>query len=226
MKTKKYWLIAALVAAICGVTFWKAQGALINHHAASTPKELMFLLDHNEEETDAVQRELLAGLTKFGIVYDVRVWIPNETDVDGQPVRSRKIERELRAAVELKLRLVGLPIISDEEWRQTLTKPVLKVTSTLMVFEKSKCMVMVEVSLWDKYTLKRNPDIKCYHSSWTHVSSSESSLDISTSPEKSGELAKAAMDKFINDYLAVNPKEPAAKENSTEERPENLDDKK
>jgi hypothetical protein len=117
----------------------------------------------------------------------------------------------LRTDVELQLRQYGIKVLDSDEWMATPTAPDLYLKVNVMPLTEDPIPVLavsIEVRLDQQVWLVRDPTVRCSAATW-HTST------VWRIPRARllamREVVKDQVSKFINDYLAVNPKPPAAK---------------
>lgn len=131
-------------------------------------------------------------------------------------------KRRLQLDVELRLRQNGIKVLSQKKWMTTPGTPTLwiKVSHQTAVWKDlSKAdvsAVHITVELFEWVRLERDFQIGCFAAVWSQ------SLTNAIPNEDFADMVRQgvslAIDLFINDYLAANPKEPA-KENWREKDP-------
>ena len=111
---------------------------------------------------------------------------------------------DLKTDVELKLRLAGIPVLSESEWLAEPGSPILVVTigiqweSDLGVWPYD-----VEAELVQRVNLERVPKALAFAGTWSiGVIGSVGKLKVGGIRDN----VKDLVDKFINAYLSVNPK--------------------
>lgn len=144
----------------------------------------------------ADQKETLRGIKRIGVV------------IKGL---SRKIKKlgitgdKLRTDVELKLRMAGIDVVTQEEFHTNLEIPYLEVT-IIPGYSKPAFVYAILVGLYEKVHLKREPKIISYAIPWWRIMVQENIEEIEM--EKSvRNMLKFMIDEFTKDYLAVNPKQ-------------------
>jgi len=236
MKAKRYWITAPVVSvAFLASGIWVAMAwanktigtskPLIDYSVANTPEELFELVEDiskSEEQGLIFSKAALEGLTKFGITYKLICGVILKQKDCNDPILHNRIQ----SAIELKLRLAGIQVISAAEWKKTPTRPYLSVIVRIYYRDEeqlikhrkrfgeppeymTKHRVVVTVTLVDQISLVRKPDLIYYTGVWANQ---ETKDDIShTFPASSGcyyvaeQLVKDIMDRFVSDYLASNP---------------------
>jgi hypothetical protein len=117
----------------------------------------------------------------------------------------------LRTDAELQLRQYGLKVLDSDEWMATPTAPDLYIKVNVMPLAEDPIpflAVSIEVRLDQQVWLVRDPTVRCSAATW-HTST------VWRIPRARliamREVIKDQVSKFINDYLAVNPKPPTPK---------------
>ncbi|MGD0625711.1 MAG: hypothetical protein ABSB32_13445 [Thermodesulfobacteriota bacterium] len=121
-------------------------------------------------------------------------------DIEGKGLTKEQIQTD----VELKLRLAGIKVFSDEEWVAIPRSPYLYVNAHVMVKRDIRLAVYnIDIELRQWVILERDPKIKIIATTW----------DIgylgSIGSDQIGDIRnsiKALVDIFINGFLSVNPK--------------------
>jgi len=111
---------------------------------------------------------------------------------------------QLLTDAELKLRKVGIEVLTEEEWLKTPDLPYLYVNINGDKVKNTFYCISIHVSLIQEIRLERNSFIKASGSTWqtSSVGGCNESVVISTVRDGLGDI----IDNFINDYLAENPK--------------------
>jgi hypothetical protein len=114
---------------------------------------------------------------------------------------------QIQSDVELKLRLAGIKVLNYELKKMiketgeiTLTKPAVFIYVTSRKGLQGAIVYNISCELQQTVILVRNPSIETYATTWN-----DSALDVGSIKDMR-ELIKDVVDKFINAYLAVNPK--------------------
>jgi hypothetical protein len=137
----------------------------------------------------------LKGLTGVGVVVES---LNPEVEQDGLT------KDQIKTDVELKLRMAGIKVFSEEEWLQTPGCQFLIVNAHLMRFKSGSYIYQIDVGLNQKDFLKRAAEIDTFATTWQSVVLGICSL--SDGRNKVRNAVKDRVDKFIEDYLSVNPK--------------------
>jgi len=114
-------------------------------------------------------------------------------------------EQQLQTDVELRLRQNGIKVLSQQEWLSTPGRPWLYVNVNVVIHDEPPLVVAYNILLKLKQDvlLERDTTKRCDASTWYTGSIGCASLGkIGTIREH----VKNYVDKFINDYLAANPK--------------------
>jgi hypothetical protein len=147
------------------------------------------------------QKESLKGIKSI----TVYVLVSGKEEVDKKVKDCGLKEYLIKTDVELKLRLAGIKVLSNEE---LLRKDSAVLTINVNLMESSTLsdfIFLIGVKLYQDTLLKR--DIKKYLPSITWEYRYYGIVDISLIKEFIRNEIKDGIDEFINDYLEVNPKE-------------------
>ena len=110
---------------------------------------------------------------------------------------------DIRTDVELKLRLAGIPVLSEDQWLNTRGGAYLYVKVEVFARADSAWPYTSTVSVTQHVTLDRTPTIATWGSTWSvDILGSVGSLKVRSIRDR----LKDQVDQFINAYLAVNPK--------------------
>jgi hypothetical protein len=150
---------------------------------------------------DESARKSLKGLT--GVYVLIEDLGPNKQEVGGLTTS------QLQSDVELKLRKVGIRVLTKEEWSATKGSPYLYVRISPVV-QPDFYAYSIEVELKQVVVLLRAP---IYVSGATWSTGSAGSVGKTNFVKGLRDSVGDLIDQFINDYLAVNPITPAAKPN-------------
>ena len=122
-------------------------------------------------------------------------------------------KQRLQLDVELRLRQNGIKVLSQKEWLTTPGAPTLWIEvshQTAVWKDLSKAdvsAVHITVALLEWVRLERDFQIDCFAAVWSQsLINAIPNKDIADMVRQGVSLA---IDSFINDYLAANPKEPA-----------------
>lgn len=155
--------------------------------------------EHSADLQKTVERKLLGGLQ------GVYVFMP--IGVHGIEVAGLT-SRQLEVDAEQKLRLAGIRVLSYEAWERTLGHPTLMVSVYILppnqkpsTYQKPYTYI-VALALFEGASLNRDPTIGVSVPTWQRHEY-ERTDDLKTIRDTAQDL----IDEFINDYLAVNPKE-------------------
>jgi hypothetical protein len=147
-----------------------------------------------------VSHPLLAGGNKYEVATLKGIKALNvlvEDLPDG--ARTLGLTREMiQTDVELKVRLAGILVVSDEERAKLPGSPALYVN--IIVSDNSRA-AHVEISLEQSVSLERNGQSVVAATTW-------STGVLETNPTAQGlrNSTKDHVDQFVNDWLSVNPK--------------------
>jgi len=179
MKIKKIWIAAAILTICIGV-LWAA-------NKTDSPKPTPVISD----------KETLKGLQNFGVFV-----APLKTEAQKHGLTRQQLQTD----VELKLRQNGINVLSDQEWltAKAIDGPCLIVNVSMLIRQDSPVIAFnISLELSQKVLLERDPTKICEASTWNTDSVGSVGLKEIQSIRES---VKDEVDKFINDYLAVNPK--------------------
>ena len=144
------------------------------------------------------ERESLAGLA--GVLVLVEGLNP---DVERQVVTQSTLQTD----VEVKLRQVGIRVLTETEWLAAPGSPSLSVAVDAVSLSLGEARpvyaVVVRLELSQKVALHRNPVIALRAPTWrtgSIVAATAGKVD------KVREYVRDKVDEFINAYLAANPK--------------------
>jgi hypothetical protein len=105
--------------------------------------------------------------------------------------------------VELKLRLAGIPVLNEKQWLDTPGAPYLYLAIAVYNRDNGLWPFSISVSLMQRVVLERRPASGLFAATWsTDYLGSAGSTNIRSVRDN----VKDQVDKFINAYLAVNPK--------------------
>lgn len=153
-----------------------------------------------EEYAREKEREVLAGLQGVGVI--VEAFRP-EAEKFGFN------RQQYQTDVELRLRQNGIKVFSRKEIAQVIGWPMLYINVNPTIQEKfGFAAVNVSVQLQEIVSLERNPTIKTTAYTWTNGRAGI--VGFSRLNTVRGDV-KELVDKFINDYLAANPKDHSTK---------------
>jgi len=203
MKAKKYWILAMVVLVGVGVLLAGSK----NHSEAGEPRRSLKELVRKKKELvrrtlfanstpTADERDTLKGLEGIGVV--VKQINP---EVEKYGLRKQQIQTD----VELRLRQNGIRVFSPEEVLSTPGSPYLSVNVSVFIRADGRKLAAFKINivLRQKVYLSRDLKIRCDATTWG--TSLVGSGDLSNL-ETIREYVKDAVDEFINDYLAANPK--------------------
>ena len=184
MKAKKYWILAVAILISSVVVCW----------AASSKSE----------------RRTLQGIKGLGVLIEI---LPPDAKTIGLS------KERLKTLVELKLRMADVKVLPyDEEIPATVLSPYLYLNLNVKKISESYAFayaVMATLKFDQLVVLHRNKDIICFATTWDDrqgaviVGTGNDSLVINRRLTNFAEkTVKELVDEFLNDYLAVNPKEP------------------
>jgi len=137
-----------------------------------------------------VNRESLRGIR------NLRVFV---ADIDAEIEQAGLTKSQLQIDVELMLRKAGIPVITSSEGND----PYLYVDLNVHNAKDTLYFYSLNVSLEQMVKPKRNPSLELYAPTWQ---SSETGAGGRNKPNSIRDSVDDQVDKFINDYLTVNPK--------------------
>jgi hypothetical protein len=148
-------------------------------------------------QTD-MKRGSLRGLKGLGVVVE---------ELQPEAERDGLTKSQLRTDVELKLRQAGLRVLSPEESLKEPGSPYLYVNlntaKSEVLYAFATYAYALQVALKQEVTLTRDPDIRGSATTWdTGVLGTVGAANL---PDLRKTLSDV-LDRFINDYLAANPK--------------------
>ena|SRR5665213_693769 len=141
-------------------------------------------------------RETLRGLNSFSVLVEEL----GQTALDlGLSVA------QLRTATELRLRLAGIAIVSDEESADIPGAPYLYVNLLAIGKVPGTISYTILLSLEQAATMERNPKIRAV-AAVTWSTASIATVGSAKAAEEVRNDLEELIDQFINAYLSVNPK--------------------
>ncbi len=147
------------------------------------------------ERLDQLQRPSLAGLTGVYVVVE---------DIEPDAERDGLAQSTLRTDVELKLRQAGMRVLSKDEWLAATGFPNLYLNVNTLKDRMGTYAFCIDLVLKQEVRLTRNPAITFRGITW------EAAGVVGTvGPENLHRVrdhVRDRVDKFINAYLAANPK--------------------
>lgn len=111
----------------------------------------------------------------------------------------------IQTDIELKLRMAGIKVVNREEWVNDIQIPWLVITlKTLKVDDLKMYCYYIDIELQDTIHILRNEELCIGGITWNNIGLGYvGTKKISTIRDR----IKDDVDKFINDYLEMNPKE-------------------
>jgi hypothetical protein len=138
-------------------------------------------------------RETLRGLK--GVLVEIESIEP-EIEQDGLT------KAQIQTDVELKLRLAGIKVLSEEEWQKEKGRPFFYVCAHVRKYKVLSSYVFnIDIQLNQDVYLERYLNFKIGAPTW-----SVSCLGIISDLNDIRNVVKDKIDIFINAYLSVNPK--------------------
>lgn len=143
---------------------------------------------------EEVEQSMLQNLR--GVIVMVS---PLDSDIEKKGIT----EDRLQTDVELKLRMAGIQVLTWEKYLKELGMPSLLVNVKILKTEIGIYFFSINVDLGQKVVLFRDPSLTIIAATWstgTMGYSGENKLNTIR------DALKDCIDKFINAYLAANPK--------------------
>jgi len=147
------------------------------------------------------EQRVLAGLQGVHVLFE---------DLSPGAKEAGLTKEQIQTDVELKLRLAGIKVLSKEEVLATKSLPCLGVTVTVVRAHERPipiCGYAISVFLCERVILIRDPNTSASVKTWDDGRIGVASRRVLR--EVIQEDIKDSVDAFINDYLAVNPRQPA-----------------
>ena len=139
------------------------------------------------------ERETLRGLRGCCVLIE---------SLDKEIVRAGLTRSVLKTDVELRLRKAGITVLTEEQSLRTPGGPYLYVNINAIKIERTDLFVYdAEVEFIQNVILSRNRSIETGATTWDH-----SFTGITPNLRTIRESVRDSIDRFMNDYLAVNPK--------------------
>jgi hypothetical protein len=144
-----------------------------------------------------LERNSLKGITGLG------VWIGVNSDAEQAGLHSTEVQTD----VELKLRLAGIKVLTNEEVFKDPNAPILFVRATLGLDAVKEsggyAYHAISCQLYQHVFLARDMSIGTLAATWESASTG---MIRSNAAPKLRENIKDCVDEFLNAYLSVNPK--------------------
>jgi hypothetical protein len=123
--------------------------------------------------------------------------------LDPQVEKSGLTKNQIQTDTELKLKLAGIHLLTGEESLKASGQPLLSVDVNISMLKTqiTRYLFYIRVELNQEVTLIRTPGTKVSAVTW-----SAGGWGIDFSPDNIRQIVKTQVDKFINAYLAENPK--------------------
>ncbi len=113
---------------------------------------------------------------------------------------------KIRSDVELKLKRVGIKVLSKEEWLKIPGSPRLYININQVYNNQVGAFICdMNVNFNQKVNLTRNPDVSCMATTWW--TSATGAVGGKEMEEKVRDTIKDQVDLFLSDHLAVNHKQ-------------------
>ncbi|MFC1694432.1 hypothetical protein ACFL1R_13125 [Candidatus Latescibacterota bacterium] len=141
-------------------------------------------------------KDVLKGLKSVNVIV-----VNRSPDIEKDGLKTSSIQTD----VELKLRMAGIKVLTEEETQKEPGKPYLVVrVNSFKEEEKRLYFYNIEVQLIEVVCLERDTKMICNAATWSTIGNG--SVDI---PEVASlrDITQNYVDKFINAYLAVNKNE-------------------
>ena len=186
MKNKKYWVLAAMLV-ICTSVIWAVD--------KTDPQ-------NSSQVTFISEKDTLKGLRGVEVVVG---------SLEPEIEKYGLTKQQLITDVELRLRQNGIRVLSEQEWLSTAGYPILYVSVLVNAHVEGRddlppiAAYYILLELRQTAFLERDMTKRCHVS--TRSIGGLGVVWLSKSKEGIREVVKDYVDKFINDYLAVNPKE-------------------
>lgn len=144
---------------------------------------------------DQNSRPSLKGLRKLAVV--VQIGKPVSDDFE----KTGLTEERIRTSIELKLREARIDVVYRENVASDT--PILHVEVNGSIKDGKTCSFLLEVELWQKSVLKRDPKIEVIAATWS-IGAFGSGLASRIAKDMTG-LINDMMDTFAKAYLSENP---------------------
>lgn len=202
MKAKKYWILVIVSFSIL-IVLWPAQQITGETDLSAKDKEndsnltALYKLALSAEGIEVDRKEILQGLEG--------VWVLVAT-IEPEVEKYGLTKKALQTDTELQLRQYGIKVLTREESLLTPGQPCLFVTVSVITREDiPTASVGITVELRETVLLLREPTRICIGAS-TWRRGGVVSVGVSKIKKIRGNV-KDFVDRFINEYFAVNPKE-------------------
>lgn len=142
------------------------------------------------------KEETLRGLSGVGVLVE---------DIKKKAEEKGLTEERVQTTVELELRKVGIKVLSEEQLSNTPGAPYLYINIHAVVRDDGFVLHNISLELKQTVALARDDSTTCIATTW-----SKGSLG-TAGAEKIDQIRSVALvsllEEFLNDWLAVNPKE-------------------
>ncbi len=140
---------------------------------------------------DKLARETLKGINGVHVVVGV-------FNIDLEQAGLSK--SQIRTDIELKLRLAGIKVLTEEEWYKEKGAPHIYIVVTTLKQTSRLIAYHISFRFFQVAFMERNPSIKQFGSTWSIDLLAIGNIKDIRANTKDG------VDRFINAYLSVNPK--------------------
>lgn len=154
---------------------------------------LMFVSTLVFAADEEVSRATLGGLKGVYVAVE---------ELDPEIERDGLTKNQIQTDVELKLLQAGIKVLSKEQWKREKGSPYLYVNAHIMKVMSGVYIFNITTEFIQEVRLVRNSNIKAPAAIW-----SAETLGISDHVRDIRDPARERVDKFINAYLSVNPKQ-------------------
>ncbi len=150
----------------------------------------------------AQSRQFVWGKDVLKGLKSVNVLVVNRSpDIEKDGLKTSSIQTD----VELKLKMAGIKVLTEEESQKEPGKPFLVVRVNSFKDEKIKLYFYnIEVQLIEIVGLERDTNLRCNAATWSTIGNGRVGIHEVASLRG---ITQTYVDKFIRAYLAVNPKE-------------------
>jgi hypothetical protein len=145
-------------------------------------------------QDDVDTRTTLRGFSSAYVVVE-----PLSPQIENEGLKTDQLQKD----TEAKIRSVGIKVLSKEEFFKTPGKPYLYVNASISILKTqiTRYIFYIRVEFNQEVSLVRHPEAIVPAATW-----STGGWGIDFSLENIRNTVKNQVDKFVNAYLAVNPK--------------------